>query len=253
MQLRDKVALITGGSTGIGFATAKRFLEEGAKVVITGRQQATIDAAAARLGGEVLALQSNIADPAASRQAVAATVERFGRLDILFANAAISPQTPLGSATEQTVCETLQINVAGPFFLVQAALPHLERGASILLCGSIQAVNGRAGWPIYAASKGAVRSMARALASELAPLGIRVNVITPGAVETAMYDTLFSRPGGREGVERTIPLGHMGRPEEAAEVAVFLTSDASSFVNAAEIVVDGGSTGAPLGAPIFRS
>ena len=256
MRLNGKVAFITGGNSGIGLATALLFIAEGAKVGIIGRNRKTLDQAAAVLGHNGLACEADVTDAYAVEQAIQATVDRFGKLDVLFANAGSSDLTPVGLSTLQVFERVLRDNVTATFLLVQAAVPSLNHGASIIFNGSVQAVNGRPGFSAYAASKGALRSMARSLASELSPLGIRVNVVSPGAIRTPLWSKLVSNAPSPEAVyervETTIPLGRMGLAEEVASAVLFLASSESSFVQAAEIVVDGGATGAPMGAPAYR-
>ncbi|MBA2941283.1 glucose 1-dehydrogenase [Paenibacillus sp. CGMCC 1.16610] len=252
-KLNGKVALITGGSSGIGFETARLYVAEGAKVVITGRNQEALDAAVERLGASnVLAVQADATDPTSAEEAVSKAVETFGRLDVVFANAGISGYTPVGG-TELTLFEKImQVNVTGVFFTVQAALPHLKSGASVILNGSVLAKGGSPGYAAYAASKGAVTSMARVFVSELSPHGIRVNTIVPGATRTPIW----GQPEGLSKVEAAlapkIPMNRLGEPVEIANVALFLASDDSSFVQGAEISVDGGAGSSPMGAPAYR-
>jgi NAD(P)-dependent dehydrogenase (short-subunit alcohol dehydrogenase family) len=254
MRLNGKKALITGGNSGIGFATAKLFVAEGAKVAITGRNQNSLDTAQQQLGPDALVMKVNLTDLPAMERAIAQTVEKFGNLDVIFANAGIGPFTPLGSTSLDLFEEVLKVNVTSTFFLVQACLPHLSTGSSVILNSSVQNANGRPGLSAYAASKAALRVMARVMASELSPRGIRVNVISPGTIKTPIWNTVMST-ADKSDVSRTpekgIPLGRMGSPTEVANAVLFLASDESSFIQASEIVVDGGATGAPLGAPIY--
>ncbi|MBY0010732.1 SDR family NAD(P)-dependent oxidoreductase [Paenibacillus typhae] len=254
-KLDGKVALITGGNSGIGLAAARLFVSEGAKVVITGRNAGTLEAAIRELGNEsALAVQADAADPDSSAKAAAAAVERFGRLNIVYANAGISGSTPLGSTELSVFEEVLRVNVTGVFFTVQAALPYLQHGASVILTGSVLAGAGRPGGSAYAASKGAISSMTKVLAAELSPKGIRVNNVVPGATRTPIWGQ--STPEGwaqlEAGMSRSIPLNRLGEPEEIAKVALFLASDDSSFIQGADISADGGAGAAPLGAPIYR-
>ncbi|MBM7566423.1 SDR family NAD(P)-dependent oxidoreductase [Paenibacillus sacheonensis] len=253
-KLEGKVALITGGSSGIGLTTAKLFIAEGAKVVITGRNAASLQSAAAELGTNSRAIQADAGDPSGMENAVNEAVSAFGGLDIVYANAGISSATPLGSTELAVFEEVLRINVTGSFFTVQAALPHLKAGASIILTGSTRATDGASHRAAYAASKGAVSSMARVLVSELSPRGIRVNTVVPGATRTPIWNKSTSEETAKlEAAQaRTIPLGRMGDPEEIAAAVLFLASDESSFVQGAEITVDGGARSAPLGAPVYR-
>ena len=256
LRLKNKVALITGGNSGIGLATARRFREEGARVAIIGRNQETLEQAAQILGSDSLSMTADVSDMVAIEAAIKRTVEVFGKLDVVFANAGITMPTPLGNSTFEIFDNILRVNVTSVFFLIQACLPHLNEGASLILNGSVQSYNGRPGWSAYAASKSAVRTMARVLASELSPRGIRVNVVTPGSVDTPLLDSAISNYGEREPfiqkLEAAIPLGRIGHPDEVANAVLFLASDESSFVQATEIVVDGGASSAFAGAPIYR-
>jgi NAD(P)-dependent dehydrogenase (short-subunit alcohol dehydrogenase family) len=257
MRLANKIALVTGGNSGIGLATARLFLAEGARVAITGRNKKTLDAAAEALGSSVLAIQADVTDVEATERAVAEIAQTFGKLDIVFANAGIGGASPLGQTSLATFEEIIRTNLTAVFFTVQAAFPHLNDGASIILNGSVHAVMGVPGWSAYAATKGGVRSMTRNLASELAPRRIRVNQVTPGGTRTPIWSPYAPTDDALIALEkqiiRTIPLGRMGEAEEIAKAALYLASDDSSNVTGAEIVVDGGATGAPQGAPIYRA
>jgi len=256
MRLAGKTAFITGGNSGIGLATARLFIAEGARVAITGRSQATLDAAAAELGENLLAIQADVTDVAAIEQAVGEAARAFGGLDILFANAGIAGTTPLGQTTLSAFEAIIRTNLTAVFFTVQAAVPHLNDRASVVLNGSVLAVTGAPGWSAYAATKGAVRSMTRVLAAELAPHGIRVNQVSPGAARTTIWDPMAPDAAAMAQLETSlstaIPLGRLGEAEEVARTVLFLASDDASNVTAAEIMVDGGTTGAPMGAPIYR-
>ena len=256
MRLKSKTALITGGNSGIGLATAKAFIAEGARVAITGRNRATLDAALAELGPDALALQADATDIAATEQAVMEAARRFGKLDIVFANAGIVAPTPVGGSRLEVFEQVLRTNITGVFFTVQAALPHLNDGASIILNGSVMSELGSPGSAAYAASKAGVRGMSRVLAAELAPRRIRVNVVSPGATRTPIWDGAAPTPEAKAQLEQRlagiIPLGRLGEADEIARTVLFLASDDSSNVNAAEIFVDGGTNGAPIGGPVFR-
>jgi NAD(P)-dependent dehydrogenase (short-subunit alcohol dehydrogenase family) len=256
MRLKNKTALITGGNSGIGLATAKAFIAAGARVAITGRNKATLDAALAELGSDAIALQADATDIAATEQAVAAAVQAFGKLDIVFANAGIPGSTPIGGSRLEVFEQILRTNITGVFFTVQAAAPHLNDGASIILNGSVMSQLGSPGSSAYAASKAGVRGMARVMASELAPRGIRVNVVSPGATRTPIWDGAAPTPEAKAQLEKRlsgiIPLGRLGEAEEIAKTVLFLASDDASNVNGTEIFVDGGSNGAPVGGPAFR-
>jgi NAD(P)-dependent dehydrogenase (short-subunit alcohol dehydrogenase family) len=256
MRLAGKTAFITGGNSGIGLATAKLFVAEGARVAITGRNKATLDAASAELGPSAIALRADITDVAATERAIAAAAAHFGTLDILFANAGISGSTPVGSTSMEQFEQIIRTNVTSVFFTVQAAAPYLNDGGSIILVGSVHQVLGAPGMSAYAASKGAVRAMTRVLASEFAPRRIRVNGVTPGATRTPIWDNRAPTPEAFAALEarisRAAPLGRISEPEDVAEAVLYLASDASRNVTATEIVVDGGMIEAPSGAPIYR-
>ena len=260
MRLDGKTALITGGNSGIGLATAKLFVAEGAQVVITGRNAKTLDEAATQLSGagaaKVLAVSADVTDPQAIERAVAAAVERFGKLDIVFANAGIGGVTAVGQTTLAAFEQILRTNLTAVFFTVQAAVAHLSSGASVIMNGSVHAVLGAPGYSAYAATKAGVRAMTRVLAAELAPRGIRVNVVVPGATRTPIWSTAAPSEQAMAALEarlaRGIPLGRMSDAEEIAKAVLFLASDDASNITAQEIVVDGGHTGAPAGAPIYR-
>ncbi|MDG3008397.1 glucose 1-dehydrogenase [Paludisphaera mucosa] len=251
MRLEGKTAFITGGNSGIGLAAARTFVAEGARVAITGRNRETLEAAKAELGDRLLAIRADSKDVASIDEAVTRAVRAFGKLDVVFANAGIAAVTPVGGTTLAEFEDVVRTDLTGVFFTVQSAAPHLNEKASIILTGSVHAVLGTAGWAAYAGSKGAVRSMTRVLASEFAPRGIRVNQLTPGATRSPIWNAFAPDAGAMEALEReliaTIPLGRMGEAEEIAKAALFLASDDSSFITAAEIVVDGGATGAPRG------
>ena len=256
MRLSGKRAFVTGGSSGIGLATARRFLAEGARVAISGRDQARLDVAARELGGEVLTVAADAGDIEASRAAVERVAQRFGGLDIVFTNAGIAGRTALGD-TELAVFENIfRTNVTGVYFTIQAAAPHLSDGGSIILNGSVHAVMGLPGSTAYAASKAAVRSLARSLASELGPRHIRVNVVVPGATRTPIWDTRAPDAEAMKALEerfsRTIPLGRMIEADEIANAVLFLASDDSRMITGSELVVDGGTTQNPYGAKILQ-
>ena len=257
MRLANKTALITGGNSGIGLATARLFLAEGARVAITGRRQETLDAAVAELGPEILAIPADVTDAAALERAVAQVVERFGALDIVFANAGIGGVTPVGQTTLTAFEDIVSTNLTGAFFTVQAAAPHLRTGASIILNGSVHAVMGAPGWSAYAASKAGIRAMTRTLASEFSPRGIRVNQVTPGATKTPIWSPYAPTAADLAALEariaKGIPLGRFAEAEEIAKAVLYLASDDAANVQGIEIVVDGGATGAPQGAPIYRA
>lgn len=256
MRLEDKVAVITGGDSGIGLACARLFLAEGAKVAIISNNNKTLEAAKLQLGAGVLAIMADVTAPEALNTAFKEVGERFGHVDILFSGAGIAASTPLEGTSAQTVERVLSINVAGSFYTVQAALPYLRSGASVIFMGSIMSTQGYAGLGIYAASKAGVAGMARSLASELTPRGIRVNTLVAGGTQTPVWNGLVETEAQaeqvKEGVAKTIPLGRLNTADEVAQAALFLASDQSSTIHAAELVVDGGTSGAPHGAPVYQ-
>lgn len=256
MRLEGKTAFITGGNAGIGLATARLFVAEGAKVAITGRNAETLAAAKKELGDNVLSFVADVLDDAAMAQALADTAAAFGPIHAVFANAGIAGRTIIGQTARETFERVIATNLTGPFLTLQAALPYLSDGASLIFNGSVIATLGNAGQAAYAASKAAVRAMARSLASDLAPRKIRVNVVVPGATDTNIWDASAPTPEARAQLEKILggsnPLDRMLQPEEIAKAALFLASDDSSGVNAAEIVVDLGLTGAPAGAAAQR-
>src|SRR6202795_1498885 len=256
MRLANKTAVIKGGKGGIGLATARLFVAEGARVAITGRNAATLEAAARELGPNALAIVADANDIAATEAAVKQAADKFGKLDIVFANAGIAGNTPIGATTLATFESVIRTNITSVFFTVQAAVPYLNDGASIILNGSVISVLGNPGYAAYAASKAGVRAMARVMASELSPRGIRVNVVAPGAARTPIWNgaapTAEAFAARDKRISRTIPLGRLGEAEEVAKTVLFLASDDASNIQGAEIFVDGGSTGSPAGAPIYR-
>ncbi|MGH7043710.1 MAG: SDR family NAD(P)-dependent oxidoreductase [Acetobacteraceae bacterium] len=257
MRLHGKTALITGGTSGIGLATARLFIAEGAQVALTGRDPTRLATAAGELGPDALPIEADAATEAGTAAAVAATLARFGRLDIVIANAGIGGATRLGATSAAAFEAILRTNLTGVFLTVQAAAPHLPRGGAVVLLGSVHEVLGVPGWAAYAASKGGVRAMARVLAGELAPAGIRVNVVSPGATRTPLWDAVAPTADARATLEarmaRAIPLGRLAEPEDVARTILFLASDDAAHVQAAEIFVDGGHTGAPAAAPVHAA
>jgi NAD(P)-dependent dehydrogenase (short-subunit alcohol dehydrogenase family) len=256
MRLANKTAFITGGNSGIGLATARVFVAEGAKVIVTGRNKETLEAVAKELGPSALAIAADATDIAATEAAIKQGVEKFGKLDVVFANAGIAGGTPLGSATLAAFENVLRTNVTAVFFTVQAALPYLNDGASIILNGSVISVLGNPGYAAYAASKAGVRAMARVMASELSPRNIRVNVVSPGAIRTPIWGPALATPEAEKAFEKRMglstPLGRIGEPDHIAKTVLFLASNDSAHVQGQELFVDGGSTASPAGAPIYR-
>jgi NAD(P)-dependent dehydrogenase (short-subunit alcohol dehydrogenase family) len=256
MRLANKTALITGGNSGIGLATARLFVAEGAKVTITGRNKGTLDEAARELGPNALAVVADANDIAATESAIKKAAEKFGKLDIVFANAGIPGDTPLGATSLEAFEKVVRTNITSVFFTVQSALPYLNDNASIILNGSVISVLGNPGYSAYAASKAGVRAMARVMASELSPRGIRVNVVAPGGARTPIWNgrapTADAFAVLEKRISMTTPLGRMAEADHIAKTVLFLASDDAAHVQSAEIFVDGGATGSPAGAPIFR-
>jgi NAD(P)-dependent dehydrogenase (short-subunit alcohol dehydrogenase family) len=236
-KLQGKVAVITGGTTGIGLASAKLFVKEGAYVFITGRRQKELDEAVEAIGSNVTGVQGDIAKPA-DLDSLYERVKKMGRIDVLFANAGVGEFVPLESITEEHFDQTFNINVRGTLFTVQKALPLLNDGSSIILTGSVAGAKGTPAFGVYAASKAAVRSFVRTWTSELKDRRIRSNVVSPGPVNTPIVAR--QRPEVMARIVSTIPMGRMGEADEIAKAALFLASDDSSFVTGIELFVDGG-------------
>jgi len=243
-KLEGKVAVITGGSSGIGLATAKRFVEEGAHVVITGRREKDLKEAAAVIGRNVTTVAGDVSRLEDLDQLYAVVKEVHGHIDVLFANAGWGEVAPLETATETHFDQTFDLNVKGTFFTTQKALPLLKDGGSIILNSSVSNVMGLPSFTAYAASKAAVRSFARGWTMELKGRGIRVNSISPGPIDTPALDKVGLTPEQVKQVAdqwaTEIPLGRRGRAEEIAAAAVFLASDESSFITGIDLAVDGG-------------
>jgi NAD(P)-dependent dehydrogenase (short-subunit alcohol dehydrogenase family) len=241
-KLEGKVAVITGGSSGIGLAAAKRLVADGAYVFITGRRKNELDAAAAEIGHDVTAVQGDVSKLADLDRLFATVKQSKGRIDILFANAGIAEAAPLGDITEDLFDRTFGANVKGALFTVQKALPLLSDGASIILTSSIVGSKGNPSVSVYSATKAALRSFARTFTTDLKSRKIRVNVVSPGAIDTEGLRGL--RHTDSEGLNslfrERIPLGRLGRPEDIASAVSFLASDESSYVTGTELFVDGG-------------
>jgi NAD(P)-dependent dehydrogenase (short-subunit alcohol dehydrogenase family) len=256
MRLGGKTAVITGGNSGIGLETARLFIAEGARVAITGRDLTRLDHAKAELGANCIALQADATDVSALDKAFAGANDALGKLDIVFANAGIPGNTPLGATKIEDFERIIRTNVTSVFFTVQAALPYLNDNASIILNSSVIAVLGNPGYSAYAASKAGVRAMARVMASELSPRGIRVNVVAPGATRTPIWGAAIATPEGEKALEKRMslstPLGRIGEAHHIAKTVLFLASDDAAHIQGQEIFVDGGTTASPAGAPIYR-
>lgn len=238
-RLDGKTAVVTGGGTGIGLAAARRFIEEGAFVYIFGRRQAPLDAALAELGPQSRAVAGSVADPADLARLFAQVKAERGGVDVLFANAGTGALAPLGEITAQHYDETFDVNVRGVVLTVQAALPLMSAGGSIILTGSTTGVMGTPSFSIYSASKAAVRGLARSWALDLKGSGIRVNVLSPGPTLTELARDVVGEEALASLGAQT-PLGRMGDPSEIGAVAAFLASDDSSFLTGGEVFADGG-------------
>jgi NAD(P)-dependent dehydrogenase (short-subunit alcohol dehydrogenase family) len=236
-KLQGKVAVITGGTTGIGFATAKLFVEEGAYVFIMGRRQKELDAAVKAIGSNVSGVQGDVAE-LADLDRLYEAVKAKGKLDIVFANAGIAEFAPLDKITEEHFDKLFDINVKGTLFTVQKALPLLKDGGSIVLNGSSAGIKGTPAFGVYGATKAALRSFVRTWTSDLKDRHIRSNVVSPGPTNTPVIDGLPAEAVAR--IASTIPMGRMGESDEIAKAALFLASDDSSFVTGIELFVDGG-------------
>src|SRR5579864_822678 len=243
-RLTGKVAVVTGGNSGIGLATAKRFREEGAKVVISGRDQRTLDEAVKTIGGEVVAVRADVAKLTDLDKLYKTVAEKFGRIDVLFANAGIAKFAPLAESTEALYDETFNINVKGVYFTIQKALPLLNDGASIIINSSVASESGVADTSIYSATKAAIRSFARTLTTELVGRGIRINVVSPGPIHTPIFGRNGLSQDQIDDVSRMlvskVPMNRFGEPEEVADTVLFLASPEASYITGVDINVDGG-------------
>jgi NAD(P)-dependent dehydrogenase (short-subunit alcohol dehydrogenase family) len=259
MRFAGKKVLITGGNSGIGFATAKLFVEEGAEVAITGRNKETLDAAVKELGPKVVGFQSDVTDSASRKKTFKEIGERFGKLDVVFANAGIPGSTPAGSSDEKVFENIININLTSVFFTVQDALPYVKDGGAVVLNGSVIGTLAQAGYAAYAASKAGVRALARSMAADLSARGIRVNVVAPGATKTPIWGRGNVKRSAEESGELAkkyasmIPLGRWGEAEEIGKAVLFLASEDASYIQGVELFVDGGMTATPYGGPAYRS
>lgn len=240
-----KTVLITGGTTGIGFAAAKLFYDEGATVLVTGRNEGSLEAARSELGDRVEVIESDASDPAAIEKLFGYIEEKHGGLDALFLNAGIAKPFPIEMAEPGLIEQLFAVNVTGPILAVKHAAGLLREGSSIVITTSVVNQLGMAGFSVYGATKGAVLSFVRSAAAELAPRGIRVNAVSPGPVETPIWGKMdmpaAELEAAAEGVRGMISLGRMGRADEIARAAVFLSGSDASFITGEELVVDGGT------------
>ncbi|MGB9990447.1 SDR family oxidoreductase [Massilia sp. SM-13] len=245
MKLLNKIALVTGGTSGIGLATAKRFAAEGAKVIITGRREAELNAAVDAIGHGAKGLRIDSSKLGELDALFAEIQAKYGQLDVVFANAGGGSMVPMGQITEEHFDDTFNRNVKGVLFTVQKSLPLLAKGASVILTGSTAASTGTAAFSVYAATKAAVRSFARNWILDLKDRQIRINTLTPGPIRTPGLvelagDDSAQQQGLLDYLASQVPMGRVGEPDEVAKVAVFLASDDASFVNGAEVFADGG-------------
>ncbi|WP_420552971.1 SDR family NAD(P)-dependent oxidoreductase [Tenacibaculum aiptasiae] len=243
-KLQNKVAVITGANSGIGLATAKLFLENGAKVVLAGRRESALKEATTDLEGDFITVVADVSKDEDNTQLIKKAVDKYGNIDILFLNAGIAPVTPTTDITAEHYNEVFDINVKGPILATKEALPFMNDKGSILFTNSIVHQKGFDGLAVYSASKGALRAYARVLTSEVKSRGIRVNSIAPGPIDTPIYGKMGLPQEVVEemgkGFATQVPLGRFGTSEEIANTALFLASDEASFINGVELEVDGG-------------
>jgi NAD(P)-dependent dehydrogenase (short-subunit alcohol dehydrogenase family) len=237
-KLEGKIAVITGGTSGIGLATATRFVAEGAYVFITGRRQKELDGAVKEIGRNVTGIQGDVANLADLDRLYAAVKNQKGRVDVLFANAGVGEWIHMDSVTESHFDKLFDVNARGTFFTVQKALPLFKNGGSIILTGSVAGSKGFGNFSVYNATKAAIRSFARSWTTDLKGRNLRVNVLSPGPIETPILEPLPKEAVAE--IAASVPMGRLGQPDEIAKAALFLASDDSSFVSGIELFVDGG-------------
>ncbi len=243
-KLENKVAVITGANSGIGLATAKLYLDQGAKVVLAGRRQEALDEVAQDLTGDFIIVKADVAKAEDNQRLIKEATNKYGKIDILFLNAGVAPPTPTDQITEEHYDHVFDINVKGPILATKEALPHINDGGTILFTNSVVTQRGFEGLGVYSATKGALRAYQRVLTAEVKPRKIRVNSIAPGPIATPIYDKMGLPEETLEemgkGFAQQVPLGRFGTPEEIAKSALFLASDDASYINGVELEVDGG-------------
>jgi NAD(P)-dependent dehydrogenase (short-subunit alcohol dehydrogenase family) len=243
-RFQGKVAVVTGGNSGIGLAAAKAYAREGARVAILGRDKTTLEQARREIGPDTIAVQGDVSKLADIDRLIGEVKSKAGRIDALFVNAGVGKFLPIEASDEQLFDWTFDINVKGAFFTVQKALPLMGKGSAIVLNGSCVVEMGMQATSVYSATKAAVNSFARSLTGELAPKGVRINVVNPGPVETPIFNRMgLGAEATKEmltGIQSQVPLGRMGSPDELADVVLFLSSDESSYIHGASLLVDGG-------------
>ena len=242
-KLEGKVAVVTGGSAGIGFATAEEFIAQGAKVIITGRNQQTIDDAVEKLGSNAIGIRADAANLSDTESLVAQVQSQFGKVDVLFVNAGVAMQEPVGQITEETFDTIVDINFKGAVFTTEKFIPILNDGASVIHMTSVSAFTFATGTAIYSASKAALTAYSKSVSGELAHRKIRVNIVAPAMTETEMiYKGQFAGEEIHEFIKSKMPFKRYGKTEEVARVVTFLASDDASFVSGTEITIDGGAS-----------